>query len=127
MSNVNKTKILKNEKYDERREMLADLYYFFKNLMKEIDKIKIIEIKSSETQNFETKIENDIILCIVSAYNSYIELMSDKVNMKMITNPNDLFLSPKEKQDFVKFITDHIKSEMNLNVNGNILEDDRLQ
>lgn len=116
MDSINTLKHLKKST-DERIEMLEDLHYFSLHLLTDEQKKETIEKKN----------DNEIIVFLADAYNSYIELMSDKVKMKMITNPNDLFLSSKEKQDFVKFITDHIKSEMNLNVNGNILEDDRLQ
>lgn len=64
-------------------------------------KRKIIKIDDYDT----------LILFLISAYNCHI-IMRNKVNMQMITNPNDLFFTKKEQQDFLEILKNHIIDEL---------------
>ncbi|MBR4891446.1 MAG: hypothetical protein IKU15_09225 [Clostridia bacterium] len=78
-----------------------DLLEFAINSTTKTQKRKILEINDIET----------LILFLTSAYNCY-KVMRNKVNIQMITNPNDLFFSKKEQQDFIKIIKNHILEEL---------------
>ena len=102
-----------NKTSDERTEKLEDLHYFSLHFLTDEQKKEMIEKKNNK----------EIIVFLADAYNSYIDLMNSKVKMQMITNPNDLFFTEKEEEDFIKVIIDHIKIEMNMNISKIMYED----
>lgn len=63
---------------------------------------------------------NTSITLTVCAYNVN-AIMHNKVCMRMITNPEAIFISDKEKEDFIKLIKEQISNEIKISRNEDLL------
>lgn len=70
---------------------------------------KILELNNKDT----------IITLIASAYNVN-AIMHNRVCMRMITNPEAIFISDEEKEDFIKIVKELISNEIEFSRNEDL-------
>lgn len=97
----------------DRDKQLSELIDFAINKTTKTQRKKILKCDDIEV----------LIMFLISAYNCYI-FMHNKVMNQMITNPNDLFFSTKEQQDFIEIIKNHIIDELYHNTYNNTIKED---
>lgn len=99
------------------------------NINREIQISELLEfsIKSTTKAQRRKIVKCDdveaLILFLISAYNCNI-FMHNKVIHQMITNPDDLFFSKEEQQDFIEIIKNHIIDELYHNTYNKTIKED---